>query len=114
MNTADNNSDPEVPPSGEAAGAGRGWRGHIVYRMEESSSADGYQAVCPELDITAFGDTPAAARRALRSHISMYLEDCDDLGVLDEVLIEAGFYFGGDTWISNEVVPVKDPDIVIL
>ena len=44
----------------------------------------------------------------------MYLEDCDELGTLDEVLIEAGFYFDGEAWMSNEVVPVKDPNIVIL
>ena len=26
-------------------------------------------------------------------------------------LIEAGFYFDGDVWMSNEVKPVKGPDI---
>ena len=43
--------------------------------------------------MTAFGDSPEAAREALRSQVSMYLEDCDELGTLDEVLIEAGFLF---------------------
>ena len=89
-------------------------KGRIVYQVEESGSGGVFQAVCPELDITAFGDTPEAAKEALRSQVTMYLEDCDQLGVLDETLIEAGFYFDGESWISNLVAPVKDPDIVIL
>ena len=64
--------------------------------------------------MTAFGDSPEAARDALRLQVSMYLEDCDELGLVDEVLIEAGFYHDGETWISNEVTPVKGPNIVIL
>ena len=85
-----------------------------MYQIEESRSGSTYQADCPELIITAFGDSPEAARDALRSQVSMYLEDCDELGTLDEVLIEAGFYFDGEAWMSNEVVPVKGPNIVIL
>ena len=89
-------------------------KGRIVYQIQESRSGSTYQAVCPELIMTAFGDSPEAAREALRSQVSMYLEDCDELGTLDEVLIEAGFYFDGEAWISNEVTPVKDPNIIIL
>ena len=89
-------------------------KARIVYQIQESGSGSTYQAVCPELIITAFGDSPEAAREALRSQVSMYLEDSDQLGTLDEVLIEAGFYFDGEAWISNEVVPVNDPNIVII
>ena len=85
-----------------------------MYQIQESRSGSAYQAVCPELVMTAFGDSPEAARNALRSQVSTYLEDCDELGALDEVLIKAGFYFDGEAWISNEAVPVKDPNIVIL
>ena len=73
-----------------------------------------FQAVCPELLITAFGDTPQEARNALRQQVAEYLEDCDNLGALDEALIEAGFYFDGDVWMSSEVKQVEGPDIVIL
>ena len=85
-----------------------------MFQIEESRSGNNYQAVCPELIITAFGDSPEAAREGLRSQVSMYLEDCDKLGTLDEVLIEAGFYHDGEAWVSNEVVPAKEPKIVIL
>ena len=83
----------------------------VVYQIEESKAGNAYQAVCPELLITAFGDTAEDARNALRQQVAEYLEDCDNLGALDEALIEAGFYFDGDVWMSNEVKPVKGPDI---
>ena len=83
----------------------------VIYRIEESRHGDACQAVCPELLITAFGDTPEDARNALRQQVAEYLEDCDNLGALDETLIEAGFYFDDDLWMSSEVKPVEGPDI---
>ena len=83
----------------------------VIYRIEESKYGDACQAVCPELLITAFGDTPEDARNALRQQVAEYLEDCDNLGALDETLIEAGFYFEEDVWMSSEVKPVEGPNI---
>jgi len=88
--------------------------GRILYQIEESLSGKVFQAFCPELVVTAFGDSAEEAREALRSQVAIYLEDCDDLGTLEQVLIEAGFYHNGEAWVSNEVTPVKDPNIVIL
>ena len=85
-----------------------------MYQIQESRWGVAYQAFCPELIITGFGDSAEAARDALRVQVSAYLEDCDGLGVLEEVLIEAGFYDNGENWVSNEVTPVRDPNIVIL
>ena len=91
----------------------------IVYQIQisnprESRVGDSFQAVCPELLITAFGDTAQDAQNGLRQQVAEYLEDCDNLGVLDETLIEAGFYFDGEIWMSSEIRPVDGPDIVIL
>lgn len=81
----------------------------IVYQIEESGAGTDHQAVCPELVITGFGDTAEDARGSLRSEVTGYLQDCEELGVLEETLIEAGFYFNGEVWMSNEVEPVGDP-----
>ncbi len=86
----------------------------VVYQIEESTAGKAFQTVCPELDITGFGDTVEQARKSLRSQVAGYLEDCEEMGILDEVLIEAGFYFTGELWMSNEVEPASEPDIVIL
>ena len=86
----------------------------VVYLIEESSMGGSNQAVCPELLITAFGDTGEDARNALRQQVAEYLEDCDNLGVLDETLIEAGFYLEDGVWMSSQIKPVDGPEIVIL
>ena len=91
--------------------AGSADKSRIVYQIQESRSGSVYEAFCAELLITGFGDTAESAKEELRSQVAMYLEDCDKLGALDDVLIEAGFYFDGEKWISNEVVPVGDPKI---
>ncbi len=83
----------------------------IVYRIEESGAGTDYQAVCPELVITGFGGTAVEARNTLRRQVAEYLEDCEELSLLDETLIEAGFYFNGELWMSSEVEPVPEPKI---
>ncbi len=77
----------------------------IAYRIEEARVGGGWEAYCPELTMTAFGDTRDAARTALRRQVSDYLEDCAELGILDEVLIEAGFYDNGEVWMSSRIEP---------
>jgi hypothetical protein len=83
----------------------------VVYQIEESPAGSGYEAACPELVISAFGDTAEDAKNMLRRQVSEYLEDCEKLEILDETLIEAGFYYNGEVWMSNEVEPVPDPKI---
>ncbi len=83
----------------------------IVYRIEESRAGTGYESTCPELVVTGFGDTAEDAKNALRRQVADYLEDCEKLEVLDETLIQAGFYFNGELWMSNEVEPAPDPKI---
>ena len=83
----------------------------IVYQIEESRAGTCYQAVCPELVITGFGDTAEEAKNALRRQVAEYLEDCEKMGALDATLIDAGFYFNGEVWMSNEVEPAQEPKI---
>ena len=63
---------------------------------------------------TGFGDTADEARQSLRREVSSYLEDCEQLGVLDEVLIEAGFYDNDEVWMSSLVEPPKEPKITFI
>ena len=86
----------------------------VVYQIEESWSGPTCQAFCPELDMVGFGDSAEEARSALRSQVIGYLEDCDQMGVLEDVLIDAGFYDDGEVWMSNLVTPVGDPQVRFL
>ena len=64
--------------------------------------------------ITGFGDSAEAARQALRAEIGAYLEDCEKLGILDAVLIDAGFYDNDEVWMSSMVTPPKEPRLTFL
>jgi predicted RNase H-like HicB family nuclease len=86
----------------------------IVYQIEESLEGGNCLAYCPELVITGFGDTPEGARDSLRSEIAAYLEDCEELGILDDVLIDAGFYDNDEVWMSSLVTPPREPKITFL
>lgn len=86
----------------------------IIYQIEESQDGSVSIAFCPELVITGFGDSPEEARDALKAEISTYLEDCEELGALDEVLIEAGFYDNDEVWMSSLVTPPNEPKITII
>ena len=77
----------------------------IVYQIEVSRAGAGWSARCPELEVTTFGDTQEDARTSLRRQVSDYLEDCEELGVLEDVLIEAGFYDNGELWMSARIEP---------
>ena len=77
----------------------------IVYQIEESRAGTGWSSHCPELEVTAFGDTRDDARMALRQRVGEYLEDCEELGILEDTLIEAGFYDNGEVWMSSRVEP---------
>ncbi len=86
----------------------------IVYQIEESQQGSSWEAYCPELVITGFGDSADAARQALRAEIGAYLEDCEELGILDAVLIDAGFYDNDEVWMSSLVTPPKEPRLTFL
>ena len=82
----------------------------IVYQIEESRAGLGWSAHCPELEVSAFGDSRDEARIALRRQVGDYLEDCEELGILEDTLIEAGFYDNGEVWMSGLVEP-PEPSI---
>lgn len=75
----------------------------IIYQIEESRAGSGWSAHCPELEVTVFGDDRDEARMALRKQVGNFLEDCEELGILEETLIEAGFYDNGEVWMSSLV-----------
>ena len=85
-----------------------------MYQIEESREGKNFLAYCPELVITAFGDSAEEARQSLRSEIAAYLEDCEALGILDDVLIDAGFYDNDEVWMSSLVTPPREPRIEFL
>ena len=57
-----------------------------------------YIAYVPELDLSSCGDTPEAARKNIQDAIEGFLETSKDMGVLSEILEEAGFQLKKSGW----------------
>jgi predicted RNase H-like HicB family nuclease len=60
----------------------------------------GYSVVCPEFGVASQGETIDEAKRNIVEAVELYLESAKDLGILDEVLEEAGI----DTKVREEAI----------
>jgi len=65
---------------------------------------DVYVALCPELDISSFGDDIESAKESFKEALVAFLEECEALGTLEEVLEESGFVKEEGLWIPEEPV----------
>jgi predicted RNase H-like HicB family nuclease len=60
----------------------------------------GYSVVCPEFGVASQGETIDEAKRNIVEAVELYFESAKDLGMLDEVLEEAGI----DTRVRGEAI----------
>jgi predicted RNase H-like HicB family nuclease len=65
---------------------------------------DVYVALCPELELSSFGDDIESAKESFKEALAAFLEECEALGTLDEVLDESGFVKVGGLWVPEEPV----------
>jgi predicted RNase H-like HicB family nuclease len=49
-------------------------------------------AVCPELNVSSFGDTVDEALASLQEAVELFLEECQAMGTLEMILEEAGYH----------------------
>jgi predicted RNase H-like HicB family nuclease len=59
-------------------------------------------SMCPELNVSSYGDTPDKALDSLKEAVELFLEECQRMGTLDLVLEEAGYRrdpSNSDRWI---------------
>jgi predicted RNase H-like HicB family nuclease len=76
----------------------------ITLEVKVFKEGDVYVASCPELNVSSFGDDIANAKKSLREALEAFLEECEIMGTLDEVLEEAGFVKGKDIWVPEAPV----------
>lgn len=80
---------------------------YIVVRAEIFREGDLYVGVCPDLDVSSFGETIEEARQSLREALEAFIEECEAMGTLAEVLEEAGFARQGRNWLPRQPVSVE-------
>ena len=74
----------------------------VMYRAEIFSEGDCFVGYCRELDVSSFGDTPEDASSSLQEAVEAYLEGCENLGTLDNVMVDSGFEKKNDVWRLRE------------
>ena len=63
----------------------------IQFTCQLFREGDQIVSLCPELNVSSFGNTRGEAEAALHEAVTLFLEECERMGTLNEVLEEEGF-----------------------
>ena len=77
---------------------------NVLFRGETFQEGDLYVGLCPELSVSSFGGTVEEAKRSLHEAVEAFVEECDAMGTLAEVMEEAGFSKEHDIWVTRKPV----------
>lgn len=86
----------------------------IIFNSEIFKEGDVYVALCPELNVSSFDDTIEGAKASLKEAVEAFIEECDTMGTLDEILEEAGFHKElepYEVWVPRE--PLSEEKMAI-
>jgi predicted RNase H-like HicB family nuclease len=83
----------------------------IAIKIEIFKEGDVYVALSPELNVSSFGETVEEAGESIKEAIDAFIEECQKMGTLEEVLEEAGFLKTGDFWEPRK--PVVEDNLAI-
>ena len=76
----------------------------ISFHAEIFHEGDVYVSLCSELNVSSFGETIEEAKDSLHEAIEAFIEECEKMGTLEEVMEEAGFIRENNTWKPREAV----------
>jgi predicted RNase H-like HicB family nuclease len=61
-------------------------------------------AHCVSLDVSSCGNDLPEAQRNISDAIAGFIETCEEMGTLEDVLEESGFVKQGENWIPPDLV----------
>ncbi len=73
---------------------------HIEYIIQIWQENNQYIAHAMPIDVMSSGGTPEEARHALYEAVSLFIATAEDLGTLDNILLESGYKRKAGKWIS--------------
>jgi len=82
-------------------------RRKVVYRAEFFKEEDIYVGIVPELNVSSFGKTLEEAKRSLQEAVEAFIEECERMGTLEEIMKEAGFVYQEGTWLPRQPVSAE-------
>jgi len=75
---------------------------NISVRIEIFKEGDVYVALSPELNISSFGETIDDAKASFKEALEAFIEECQEMGTLEDVLEESGFSKINNSWESRK------------
>ena len=84
---------------------------NISVRIEIFKEGDVYVALSPELNVSSFGETVENAKNSIKEAIEAFIEECERMGTLNDVLEESGFSKSNDSWESHK--PVAEEELAV-
>jgi predicted RNase H-like HicB family nuclease len=84
---------------------------NLSVRIEVFKEGDVYVALSPELNVSSFGETIDDAKKSLKEALEAFIEECERMGTLEDVLEESGFSKINDSWESRK--PVAEEDLAL-
>jgi len=82
-------------------------RRRIVFRVEFFKEGDLYVGLAPEFSVSSFGESLDEAKRSVQEAVEAFLEECEAMETLDEVIEEAGFDKVGEQWVPRQPVAAE-------
>ncbi len=78
----------------------------IFSALIKEEKEGGYSVLCPELGVASQGETIEEAKGNIVEAVELYLETAKDLGILEDVLEEAGIDLKGakDSVVLSEYI----------
>ena len=78
--------------------------------MRIDQEEDVWVALCPELDVASQGETVGEAADMLDEAVRLFLETCDEMGTIGEVLAESGASVRKLTLATPPQTSVQQPE----
>lgn len=67
-----------------------------------------YVSYCPELDVSSCGNNIDEARNNLKMAVSLFIEEAENMGTLEDILDEAGYELKeSDYWEAPRIVATE-------
>ena len=78
---------------------------NIIFNSRTFKEGEVYVSLCPELNVSSFGDTIDEAKASLKEAVEAFIEECEVMETLEHVLEEAGFdrrSEPSEAWVPRE------------
>lgn len=60
----------------------------LDFRIEIFKEGGQFVALSPELNVSSFGDSPTEAKACLKEAVELFLEECNRMGTIEDVLAD--------------------------